>query len=257
MNQSGGRHQARTRSARQRIAAGEKDWANMAAEGAIFLATSETLTSNFETIDPDARLMLRVRDENAQAFEELVRRYQIRLMAVFQNMLGSREQAEDLVQEVFLRVFRARHSYVPEAKFSTWLFTIAHNVAKNAKRTKARRREVSVAGEESGALSANPLEQLAQAASGQLPTRQLDRMERAEMVRLAMETLNERQRLAVLLSKFEGMSYADIAAAMGLSTPAIKSLLTRARNNLRVVLEPYIQQGAALGETSHHDGHVS
>ena len=221
------------------------------------MATSDTLTSEFETIDPDARLMLRVRDDNAQAFEELVRRYQGRLLAIFQNMLGSREQAEDLVQEVFLRVFRARHSYVPEAKFSTWLFTIAHNVAKNAKRTKARRREVTVVGDESGSMSANPLEQMAQAASGLLPTRQLDRLERAEMVRLAMETLNERQRLAVLLSKFEGMSYADIGAAMGLSTPAIKSLLTRARNNLRVVLEPYIQQGLTLNDAAGNDRTMS
>jgi RNA polymerase sigma-70 factor (ECF subfamily) len=72
------------------------------------------------------------------------------------------------------------------------------------------------------------------------------------MVRLAMETLNERQRLAVLLSKFEGMSYADIGAAMGLSTPAIKSLLTRARTNLRMVLEPYIQQGTRLTSAERH-----
>ena len=150
------------------------------------MATSDTLKGEYDTVDPDARLMLRVRDDNAPAFEELVRRYQGRLLAIFQNMLGNREQAEDLVQEVFLRVFRARHSYVPEAKFSTWLFTIAHNVAKNAKRSKARRREVTVSTEESGAVSANPLEQMAQAASGLLPTRQIDRMERAEMVRLAM-----------------------------------------------------------------------
>lgn len=217
------------------------------------MAISETLTRESETTDPDARLMLRVRDDHAAAFEELVRRYQGRLLAIFQNVLGSREQAEDLVQEVFLRVFRARHTYVADAKFSTWLFTIANNVAKNAKRSKARRREVIVTGDESGAMVSNPLEQMAQAASGLLPTRQLDGMERAEMVRLAMESLNERQRMAVLLSKFEGMSYADIGAAMGLSTPAIKSLLTRARNNLRVVLEPYIQQGAKLDAQPNRD----
>jgi RNA polymerase sigma-70 factor (ECF subfamily) len=220
------------------------------------LASSQLVNNEYETTDPDARLMLRVRDDHAPAFEELVRRYQGRLMAIFHNTFGSREQAEDLVQEVFLRVFRARHSYTADAKFSTWLFTIAHNVAKNAKRTKARRREVTVVGDESGPMSANPLEQMAQAASGQLPTRQVDRMERAEMVRLAMETLNERQRLAVLLSKFESMSYADIGAAMGLSVSAIKSLLTRARNNLRLVLEPYIQEGTALSDTS-RDSSVS
>ena len=206
-------------------------------------------TTNFETIDPDARLMMCVRDGNAEAFEELVRRYQNRLLAVFQNMFGNREQAEDVVQEVFLRVFRARESYRPDAKFSTWLFTIAHNVAKNAKRSKARRREVVLAGtESSGELPSNSLEQLAKISSGQMPTRQLDNLERAEMVRLAMETLNERQRMAVLLSKFEGMSYIDIGKTMGLSTSAIKSLLTRARNNLRLVLEPYIISGSLAHE---------
>jgi RNA polymerase sigma-70 factor, ECF subfamily len=213
-------------------------------------AENELPTAEFPVVDPDTRLMLRVRDDDAPAFEELVRRYQGRLMAIFQNMFSNREQAEDLVQEVFLRVFRARHSYTPDAKFATWLFTIAHNVAKNARRSKARRKEVHVAADDSGAMSANPLEQMAAAASGQLPTRQVDRLERAEMVRLAMETLNDRQRMAVLLSKFEGMSYADIAITMDLSTQAIKSLLTRARNNLRIVLEPYIEQGARLTDTS-------
>ena len=174
------------------------------------LASSDVATTEFAAIDPDAQLMLRVRDDHAEAFEELVRRYQNRLLAIFQSMLGSREQAEDLVQEVFLRVFRARHSYTADAKFSTWLFTIAHNVAKNAKRTKARRREVSVSGDDNGQSSANPLEQMAQAASGQLPTRRLDHLERAEMVQLAMETLNERQRLAVLLSKFEEIGRAHV-----------------------------------------------
>lgn len=193
--------------------------------------------------------MLRVREGEADAFEELVRRYQGRLLTVLENLVGKRELAEDLAQEVFLRVFRARQTYVAEAKFSTWLFTIANNVAKNSHRSRSRRKEVHAANNSaSGATNANPLEQMAQAASGLMPTRQLDRVERAEMVRLAMETLNERQRMAVLLSKFEGMSYADIATTMDLSTSAIKSLLTRARTNLKIVLQPYIEQGEGLDE---------
>jgi RNA polymerase sigma-70 factor (ECF subfamily) len=97
-------------------------------------------------------------------------------------------------------------------------------------------------------MSANPLENMAQAASGLMPSRQLDKLERAEMVRIALESLNERQRMAVLLSKFEGMSYADIAATMNMSTSAIKSLLTRARDNLRAALEPYMQEGELPAE---------
>jgi len=84
---------------------------------------------------------------------------------------------------------------------------------------------------------------MAQASSSQMPARQLDKAEMREIVRLALDALNERQRMAVLLSKFEGMSYADIGAVMELSPQAIKSLLSRARGNLREVLEPYFEDG--------------
>jgi RNA polymerase sigma-70 factor (ECF subfamily) len=88
------------------------------------------------------------------------------------------------------------------------------------------------------------LEQLAKAASGLMPARRLDKTELSEIVRLAMECLPEQQRMALLLSKFEEMSYADVAQAMELTVSSVKSLLWRARENLRVVLEPYLQQGA-------------
>jgi RNA polymerase sigma-70 factor, ECF subfamily len=192
--------------------------------------------------DPDVRLMLQVRDDNAGAFEELVLRYQARLVTVLEHLMHSRELGEDLAQEVFLRVYRARKSYQPEAKFCTWLFTIANNVAKNAKRTNARRREVSVSAK---AHEENPLklENMALAASGLMPARQLDKSERADMVRLAVSSLDERQRLALMLSKFEGMSYEEIATAMEISVKAVKSLLFRARENVRERLEPYINHG--------------
>lgn len=187
--------------------------------------------------------MLQVRDDNAAAFEELMRRYQTRIMTVLQHMVGERGQAEDLAQDVFLRVYRARKNYAPKAKFSTWLFTITNNVASNALRSLSRRREVHVSPAGSGALAANPLDEMAQAASGWMPARRADKAERAEVVRQAMQSLNERQRMAVLLSKFEGMSYADIAETMDLTPQAIKSLLSRARENLRVVLTPYLNEG--------------
>jgi RNA polymerase sigma-70 factor (ECF subfamily) len=188
--------------------------------------------------------MLQVRDDSAEAFEELVSRYQDRLLTVLQHLLGRPEPAEDLAQEVFLRVYRARKRYVPGAKFSTWLFTIANNVASNARRSLARRREINLAPTDSGPQSSGvSLEQLAEEASGLMPTRQLDRAEMSDVVRLALETLNDRQRMAVLLSKFEDMSYAEIAEAMGLSDKAVKSLLSRARVNLRDVLQPYLIEG--------------
>ena len=207
------------------------------------MSVSDSTALRYQTSDPDVRLMLRVRDDDAAAFEQLVSQYQGRLMAIIANVVPRRDQAEDLVQEVFLRVYRNRKTYQAGAKFSTWLFTIANNVASNSRRTFARRREVHVAAQNSSEQSAKPMDELALEASGLMPTRQLDRSEMSEVVRLAIESLNERQRMALMLSKFEEMSYADIAEAMELSVPAVKSLLTRARENLRVLLEPYVREG--------------
>jgi RNA polymerase sigma-70 factor, ECF subfamily len=195
-------------------------------------------------LDPDVRLMLEVRNDNATAFEELVARYQGRLLTVLRHLVGNREQAEDLTQEVFLRVYRARKTYEPGAKFATWLFAIANHAASNSLRDKSRRHEVTLQTHDSGPLGARPLDRMLQASSGQMPTRQLDRAEMRDIVRLSVETLGERQRLAVLLSKFEGMSYAEIAEVMEISTQALKSLLSRARANLREVLQPYFDRGA-------------
>jgi RNA polymerase sigma-70 factor, ECF subfamily len=194
-------------------------------------------------LDPDVRLMLEVRDGSAAAFEELVLRYQARLVRVLEHLVGNRDQADDLAQEVFLRVYRSRKHYVAGAKFATWLFTIANNVANNARRNRSRRREVTLAPRDSGPMGARPLDRMIQASSGQMPARQLDTAEMCEIVELALESLNERQRLAVLLNKFEGMSYADIAQTMELTPQAIKSLLSRARENLRDILEPYLEEG--------------
>ena len=207
------------------------------------MALTQPPPTNYALHDPDVRLMLQVRDGDAAAFEELVRRYRDRLLTILEHLVGHREQAEDLAQDVFVRVFKARERYTPDAKFSTWLFTIANNVASNALRSRSRRREVGVP-EGNGADSAPlALDQLAKAASGFMPTRALDKAEQAEMVRHAVAALNERQRMALLLAKFEGMSYQDIAQTMGLSVQAIKSLLSRARVNLKEILTPYVERG--------------
>lgn len=198
-------------------------------------------------IDPDVRLMLEVRDGSAAAFEQLVARYQDRLVAVLDHLMGDRDQAEDLAQEVFLRVYRSRKRYQPGAKFATWLFTIANNAGLNALRSRARRREVNLVASESGSFRGQPFDRMLQASSGQIPTRQFDKVELRAIVRLALESLNERQRMAVLLCKFEQMSYADIAQAMDLTPKAVKSLLARARVNLREVLVPYLNEGRRPG----------
>lgn len=203
-----------------------------------------TEANHFELTDPDVRLMLLVKEGSAAAFEQLVRQYQDRVLAILRNLISNQQLAEDLAQDVFLRMYRARESYIPNAKFSTWVFTITQNVARNAVRQLSRRREQQLSGlKNSEGGQSLTMEQLATDASGLQPARQLDRLEMSEIVRLALETLSERQRMAVLLAKFENMSYQEIADTMRLTVPAIKSLLSRARNNLRDALQPYLDKG--------------
>lgn len=194
------------------------------------------------------RLMLRVQEDDAVAFEELMLRYQDRVVSLMTHLVGKRDLAEDLTQDIFLRVYRSRKRYKPGSKFSTWLYTIAHNVASNSRRSLARRKEVNLVGQESGEFGGNPLDQAALAASGLMPTRQLDKAELSTIVQLAISSLGERQRMAVLLNKFEHLSYEEIAEVMDLSPSAVKSLLSRARSALRDVLEPYLAHGTPVSE---------
>jgi RNA polymerase sigma-70 factor (ECF subfamily) len=189
--------------------------------------------------DPDVRLMIGVRDEEPGAFEELVEAYQHRLVAVLHHLVGSAEEAEDLAQEVFLRVYRARKKYRARSKFSTWLFTIANNLALNSLRTRQRKPVVPLNLADSGPLGPRPAEQLVRDKASQ-PVQHIQQQELAALVQNALSGLNERQRMAVVLNKFEDMNYAEIAEVMRLSPKAVKSLLSRARCNLRVVLAPYI-----------------
>ncbi len=195
-------------------------------------------------VDPDVLLMLRVRDDDAVAFEMLVSRFQGRIGRLMLGWVNSQEVAEELVQEVFLRVFRARKSYQPTAKLTTWIYRIANNVASNAVRDRSRRKEYQI-GKSTGPSTTNVgIEHIALAASGSMPSRRLDNTERAVMVQQAVQALGERQRIALLLSKFEGLSYQDISETMGLSVKAVKSLLSRARVNLKTLLQPYVDEGA-------------
>ncbi len=198
-------------------------------------------------VDPDVQLMLRVQQDDPVAFEKLIDTYQGRLLRVLRHTVGSESVAEDLVQEVFMRVWRARKNYRPTARFSTWLFHIAHNVANNSVRDYKRRREFQVPAADASRSSVFSMDQMAVASTGALPVRKLDKIERAEMVQTAIAALNERQRMALMLFRFEGLSYQEIAEAMGLSVQAVKSLLRRARVNLKVLLEPYVDAGLLPG----------
>jgi RNA polymerase sigma-70 factor (ECF subfamily) len=209
--------------------------------------------SNELISDPDVALMLRVKEDDAVAFELLVDRFQRKIIRFMNGWTRSAEQAEDLAQEVFLRIYKSRKTYLPTAKFSTWLYRIAHNVASNHVRDVSVRREYQLSKAQNGSTSGLLLENIAVSPSGYQPTRNMDHQERSRVILLALEALGERQRTAILLSKFEGMSYQEIGDTMGLTVQAVKSLLMRARVNLKNLLEPYLHEGLVPGTGSEAD----
>ena len=189
--------------------------------------------------------MLSVRDDDAPAFEELMLRYQNRLGSLLTHMVGQHDLAEDLAQEVFLRVYRGERDMCRVRSFRRGCLQSPATSRPNALRSRARRHEVNLSSSPNDS-QALPMEAAAPAASGLMPTRQLDKAELRDVVRQAIETLNDRQRMAVLLSKFEHFNYAEIAEIMDLSPEAVKSLLSRARCHLRDVLEPYLECGTRI-----------
>lgn len=190
--------------------------------------------------DYDVSLMLSFQKGHELAFQELVERNHARVIGLIYRFIGDATDAEDLAQEVFLRIYRARQSYTPTAKFSTWMFRITANVSLNALRSRANRRDdVSI-------------DQVADGAEGPrsvmdpespMPEQHLAQSEVQTQVREAIKALPEKQQIAVVLNKYEGMSYADIARTIGCSTMAVKSLLARARDNLKDRLMLYISTG--------------
>jgi RNA polymerase sigma-70 factor (ECF subfamily) len=192
--------------------------------------------------DPDVRLMLRVRADEPGAFAELVGQYQHRLIAVLCHLIGDATEAEDLAQEAFLRVYRARKEYQPRCKFSTWLFTIANNLARNSLRSRQRKPVTPLL---AGDPTASGPQELSVKDNRSGPMKKVERKELAGLIQEALAGLNERQRTAVVLNKFEDMNYAEIAEIMGLTTKGVKSLLSRARLNLRAALAGYVYMDGA------------
>lgn len=183
--------------------------------------------------------MLRVRADDPEAFAELVARYWQPLVRLLGRKVGSEEDAQDLVQDVFLRVYQARKTYTVRSKFSTWLFTIAYNLARNACRTRRRKPALQVNPQKVDRLAPNR-SLLSRRDSADLPMRHLEDAELAAVVRRAVEALKGRQRLVVLLNGYEGMGHAEIAQEIGMTPQAVKSLLSRARSKLRRSLAGYL-----------------
>lgn len=192
----------------------------------------------------DVELMLGVKAGDDTCFEQLLGKYRAPLVSFLYRMVRDRSTAEDLAQEAFLRVFRARNSYAPEAKFTTWLFRIATNLALNSLRDgKRRRREFSIDGPSEGE---RPLTEIPD--PGAAIEKTLADRDRANVIWQAVAMLPEKQRAAVLLHKYHDLGYDEIARILGCSQSALKSLLFRAYETLRVRLAPLAQSvGTANG----------
>jgi RNA polymerase sigma-70 factor, ECF subfamily len=190
--------------------------------------------------DYDVSLMLRFQKGEEIAFQELVERNHARVIGLIYRFINDASDAEDLAQEVFLRIYRARVGYKPTAKFSTWMFRITANVSLNALRSRANRRDdVSIDQMAEGSEAPRAIPDL----DGHQPDYHLHKQELQEKVQEAIQALPEKQQVAVVLNKYEGMSYADIARTIGCSTMAVKSLLARARDNLKERLVLYMHTG--------------
>lgn len=185
--------------------------------------------------DPDVELMLRVQQDEPGAFDELTAQYWSRLFGRFFRQFHDRQEAEDLAQDVFLRVYRNRKRYRPQAKFTTWFYHIARNVARNAIRTRNRRHVVPLTN--LPLTDGMPLDRPTREPSS--PSLPLERAETAGVVRSAVSGLQGRQRRAIELQTLDH-SYAEIADELDMTTKAAKSLLYRARNELRITLTPFV-----------------
>ena len=189
-------------------------------------------------VDSDLDLMLRVRQGDSASFDELLRRYRLPLVKYFCRMVRDQALAEDLAQEAFLRVYKARHRYRPDARFTTWLYRIATNLALNAIRDAGYRHPQGYNGRADDGET--PREFVDPKA---LVEQELIETDRGRMIREAIEALPENQRAAVILHKYQDVDYRQIAGILKLSESAVKSLLFRAYETLRMRLEPLVRGG--------------
>lgn len=184
----------------------------------------------------DFALMERIGAGDHQAFRELVERHQNAVIGTVAKMLGNASESEDIAQQVFLRIWRNAKRYRPDAKFTTYLYTITRNLVFNETRRKSRKKEVSSDEREENS------NQLIEASPDRQPDAELLQAELQQAVDDAIAALPETQRMAVVLRRYEQLSYEEIATVLNLSVSAVKSLLFRARTALRESLAGYLEQ---------------
>jgi RNA polymerase sigma-70 factor (ECF subfamily) len=193
-----------------------------------------------DQLDPDAALMLRVKQGDRSAFEVLVEKYKHPVMNLVYRTLPDATEAEDLAQHVFLQVWKSAHRYEVSAKFSTWVFTIARNLSLNEIRRRSRHPAESL--DQTSPDDDQPVHQVQDRKNFSAP----DALLHGELegkIEEALGELPEKQRTALLLCREDELSYEEIAGVLGCSVSATKSLIHRARETLKDVLKPYLRTG--------------
>lgn len=193
-------------------------------------------------LDPDAALMLRVKQGDRAAFATLVEKYQQPVMNFIRRTLRDETEAEDLAQNVFLQVYKSASRYVSTAKFSTWLFTIARNLCLNEIRRRSRHPTESLDATHPESDD-QPLHQFEDKKTSSAPESLLQR-ELEGKIAQALAELPENQRTALLLCRQGELSYEEIAEVLDCSLSATKSLIHRGRETLKHKLKPYLHSGA-------------
>lgn len=185
----------------------------------------------------DEQLFQRYTDGDEKGFQLLMDRYEPRIQGFLRKRLNDEERVEDLTQDTFLRIHRARDSYDPNRKFSTWIHTIANNLLKNEFRNRSRRRETVFSElrpetSPSGGVS-RPVEFQADGAD---PEQETYRSELRDAIDSAIERMDEHHRIPFVMREVEDLSYEEIAEAIGIPVGTVKSRLNRARNSFRSLL---------------------
>lgn len=203
----------------------------------VFLSMEESLTPfRVEESALDHALMERIGAGDHEAFRVLVERHQNVVIGTVAKMLGNSSDAEDVAQQVFLRIWRNAKRYRPDAKFTTYLFTITRNLVFNETRRRGRKKTVSVDEREENS------HHLIKDSQDRQPDAELLQTELRNAVDDAIASLPEPQRMAVVLRSHDQLPYEEIAVILGLSLPAVKSLLFRARAVLREALSGYLER---------------
>ena len=190
-------------------------------------------------LDEDVQLMLKFKTGDNSSFEAILEKYHSPLINFFYRFVGDKIEAEDLAQEAFLRIYRSRHNYKPKAKLSTWIYCIAKNIALNELRRRATHRAASL--EET--IDAEDSEIKIQFAdtTQNLPSQELEKKELENIIKKAIDSLPIHQKTAIILRRFDGFSYEEIGKIMKCSIFSVKSLLNRAKENLKEKLKPYVK----------------